>query len=106
MKRIKTTSRTFEQILGVVGSFLSIISGSFILFVESGGHQGNSFIAIISFIGAFLGFISSFYLRKDVEVAGVLFIMAAVLVLIGTSHSGIFGSILILIAGMSCLFRK
>ena len=51
MKKIKSTSRTFEQILGVLGSFISIISGSFIIFIESGGMQGNSFIAVLSIIG-------------------------------------------------------
>ena len=106
MKRIRTTSRRFEQIFGILGSFLSIISGSFILFIESGGHQGNSFIAILSFIGAFLGFISSFYVNMDNEVSGVLFIISAILILIGTQHLGIFGSVMLLIAGMSCLFRK
>ncbi|MBR0270610.1 MAG: hypothetical protein IJQ68_01240 [Methanobrevibacter sp.] len=106
MKRIRTTSRRFEQILGIFGSFLSIISGSFILFIESGGLQGNSFIALISIAGALLGFLASFYINKDAEAAGVGFIIAAILVLIGTPHLGIFGSILILIAGMSALFRK
>lgn len=106
MKRIKTTSRLFEQILGVVGSFLSIISGSFIIFIESGGHQGNSFIAILAIIGTFLGFICSFYVERDLEYAGVGFIIAAILVLIGTTHLGILGSLLIMVAGISVLFRK
>ena len=106
MKRIKTTSRLFEQILGIVGSFLSIISGSFILLIESGGLQGNSFIAILAIIGAFLGFISSFYVNKDEEYAGVGFVASAILVLMGTPKLGILGSLLILIAGISTLFRK
>lgn len=106
MKKIKSTSRTFEQILGVLGSFISIISGSFIIFIESGGMQGNSFIAVLSIIGAILGFISAFYVDKDLEFAGVGFIVAAILVLMGTPHLGILGSVLILIAGMSALFRK
>lgn len=106
MKKIKSTSRTFEQILGVLGSFISIISGSFIIFIESGGMQGNSFIAVLSIIGAILGFISAFYVDKDLEFAGVGFIVAAILVLMGTPRLGILGSVLILIAGMSALFRK
>ncbi|SDA72976.1 hypothetical protein [Methanobrevibacter millerae] len=106
MKKIKSTSRTFEQILGVLGSFISIISGSFIIFIESGGMQGNSFIAVLSIIGAILGFISVFYVDKDLEFAGVGFIVAAILVLMGTPRLGILGSVLILIAGMSALFRK
>ena len=106
MNKIKSTSRTFEQILGVLGSFISIISGSFIIFIESGGMQGNSFIAVLSIIGAILGFISAFYVDKDLEFAGVGFIVAAILVLMGTPRLGILGSVLILIAGMSALFRK
>lgn len=106
MKKIKTTSRTFEQVIGIFGSFLSIISGSFIIFLESGGHQGNSFIAILSIIGAILGFISSFYVQKDAESAGVGYIIAAILVLMGTPRLGIAGSVFILIAGISSLFRK
>ena len=106
MKRIKSTSRLFEQIFGLVGSFLSIISGSFILFIESGGLQGNSTVAILAIIGSILGFVSSFYVNRDIEAAGVGFIIAAILILMGTPRLGIIGSILILIAGISALFRK
>ena len=105
MKKIKTTSRLFEQILAVFGSFLSIISGSFMLLIRSGGLEGNSFIAILSIAGAFLGFISAFYINKDLEYAGVGFIIAAILVLVGTTN-GIAGAALLLIAGISALFRK
>ena len=105
MKRIKTTSRYFEQVLGVIGSFLSIISGSFILLIQSGGHEGNSFIALLAIVGAFLGFASSFYINRDLEYAGVGFIIAAIFVLIGTTQ-GIAGTLLLLAAGISALFRK
>ena len=54
MKRIKTTSRLFEQICGILGSFLCLISGSFLLLIESGGAQGNSFLAILAIVGACL----------------------------------------------------
>ena len=106
MKRIKSISRLFEQILGFVGSFLSIISGSFILFIESGGHQGNSTVAVLAIIGSLLGFFSTFYVNRDIEAAGVGFIIAAILILIGTPRLGILGSALILVAGISALFRK
>ena len=106
MKRIKTISRLFEQICGVWGSFLCIISGSFILLIESGGAQGNSFLAILAIVGAFIGFISSYYVNKSSEGAGVGFIVAAILVLIGTPHLAKLCSILLLIAGISALFRK
>ena len=105
MKRIKTTSRFFEQVIGVIGSFLSIISGSFILLIQSGGLEGYSFIALLAIVGAFLGFASSFFINKDLEYAGVGFIVAAMLVLVGTSH-GIVGALLLLAAGISALFRK
>lgn len=106
MKKIKTTSRRFEQIFGFVGSFLAIISGSLLLFIESGGHQGNSFVALLSIFGAILGFVSSFYVNKDAEYAGVGFIASTIFVLLGTHHLGILGSIMLLIAGGSALFRK
>ena len=106
MRKIKTTSRLFEQILGIVGSVLAVLSGSLFLFLESGGMEGNSFIAILSIIGAILGFVSSFYVTKDNEYAGVGFIASAILVLISTSHLGILSSILLLISGVSALFRK
>ena len=106
MKRIKSISRLFEQILGFVGSFLSIISGSFILFIESGGHQGNSTVAVLAIIGSLLGFFSTFYVNRDIEAAGIGFIIAAILILIGTPRLGILGSALILVAGISALFRK
>lgn len=106
MKRIKTTSRLFEQICGVLGSLLCLISGSFILLIESGGTQGNSFLAILAIIGAFLGFISSYYVNRHLESAGVGFMIAAILVLIGTPDLAKLCSMLLLIAGMSALFRK
>ena len=106
MKKIKSTSRLFEQIVGILGSFLCIISGSFILLIESGGTQGNSFLAIAAIVGAFLGFVSSYYVTDHPEDAGVGFLIAAVLVLIGTPHYVKLASILLLIAGVSALFRK
>lgn len=106
MKRIKTTSRLFEQIFGVLGSFLCLISGSFILLIESGGAQGNSFLAILAIVGAFIGFISSYYVNKSLEAAGLGFMIAAILVLIGTPSLAKLCSMLLLIAGLSALFRK
>lgn len=106
MKRIKTTSRLFEQICGILGSFLCLISGSFILLIESGGAQGNSFLAILAIVGAFIGFISSYYVNRHLESAGVGFMVAAILVLIGTPSLAKLCSMLLLIAGMSALFRK
>ena len=78
MRKIRTTSRLFEQILGVLGSFLCLISGS----------------------------ISSYYVNKHVEAAGIGFVLAAILVLIGTPHLAKICSIVLLIAGISALFRK
>ena len=106
MKRIKTTSRLFEQICGILGSFLCLISGSFILLIESWGAQGNSFLAILAIVGAFIGFISSYYVNRHLESAGVGFMIAAILVLIGTPSLAKLCSMLLLIAGMSALFRK
>ena len=106
MRKIRTTSRLFEQILGILGSFLCLISGSFILLIESGGAQGNSFLALSAIVGAFIGFISSYYVNEHVEAAGIGFMVAAILVLIGTPHLVKLCTMLLLIAGLSALFRK
>lgn len=106
MKKIRTTSRLFEQVLGILGSFLCLISGSFLLLIETGGSEGYSFLGLLAIIGAFIGFISSYYVSKHVEAAGIGFVLAAILVLIGTPHLAKFCSIALLIAGISALFRK
>lgn len=106
MKKIRTTSRLFEQVLGILGSFLCLISGSFLLLIETGGSEGYSFLGLLAIIGAFIGFISSYYVSKHVEAAGIGFVLAAILVLIGTPHLAKFCSIVLLIAGISALFRK
>ena len=49
---------------------------------------------------------ASFYVNKDAEYAGVGFIASTIFVLLGTHHLGILGSIMLLIAGGSALFRK
>lgn len=106
MKRIKTTSRLFEQVLGVVGSLLSLFSGSFFLLIGNLGLLGNSFTGTLAIIGAFLGFLSSFYVNKDLDYAGVGFIASAVLIFLGVSDWGFIGSVLLLFAGISALFRE
>lgn len=106
MRRIKTTSRLFEVILGCFGSFIAIISSSFLLFLQSGGKEGNSFLAILAIIGSILGFISSIYVSKNSENAGVGFIIASLFVTVGSPHLGVIGSIFMVAAGISSLFRK
>lgn len=106
MKRIKSTSRLFEVILGCFGSFIAILSSSLFLFLESGGREGNSFLAIIAIIGSVLGFLSSMYVVKNSENSGVGFIIASLFVIVGSPHLGVFGSIFLVIAGISALFRK
>ncbi len=106
MRKVRTTSRLFEQVCGVLGSFLCLISGSFILLIQSGGAEGNSFLAILAIVGAFIGFISAYCANKHLEAAGVGFMVAAILVLIGTPHLVKLCTLLLLIAGLSSLFRK
>ena len=106
MKRRKTTSRLFEQILGVTGSFLGLMSGSYIFLIPTQGFLISSSLATMAILGSFLGFLSSFYINKDLEYCGVGFIISAMLMLIATPEYGIFGSILVLGAGISALFRK
>ena len=106
MKKLKSTSRLFEKIFGIVASLISLVNGSFFIFLESGGHAGNSFIALVSIVGAILGFVSSFYIDRDLEFAGVGFIIAAILILMSVPHWGIVSSVIFLIVGISALFRK
>ena len=106
MKRLRVTSRLFEQILGSSASLLSIIMALFVIFVESGARVGNSFIAVLTIAGSLLGFLSTFYIQRDLEYAGMGFIIAAMLILIGVPRFGFILSVMLLIAGISCLFRK
>ena len=107
MKRTKTISRNFEVIMGIIGSIIGIFSGSFlILFIERLGQNHAHFLAIVAIAASVLGLASTYYVRKNPEIAGVGFIIATMFVIVGSEYINALSAIFLLIAGISALFRK
>lgn len=106
MKRTRTVTRTFEMVFGLIGSIIGIFSGSFLIFVESLGQAHAPFLGLLAILAAVLGIISSFYVKKNTEVAGVGFIIATMFVILGADYINILSAIFLIIAGISALFRK
>ncbi|MEE1134912.1 hypothetical protein [uncultured Methanobrevibacter sp.] len=106
MKRTKTISRNFEMIVGALGSIIGIFSGSFLIFLENLKIAHAPFLGIIAIAASVLGILSTYYVRKNSEIAGVGFIVATMFVIVGSNHINIISAIFLLIAGISALFRK
>ena len=106
MKRTKTISRNFEMIMGILGSVIGIFSGSFLIFLEHIGLNHTPFLGIIAIIASIFGLLSTYYVRKNLEMAGVGFIMATIMVIVGSHYINILSAVFLLIAGVSALFRK
>ena len=106
MKRTRTISRSFEMVMGLIGSVIGIFSGSFLLFLETFGHAHAPFLGIIAIMASILGIISSYYVKTNEEVAGVGFIIATMFAIIGSDYINVLSAIFLLIAGISSLFRK
>ena len=106
MKRTRIVSRNFEMIMGIIGSIIGMFSGSFLIFIESLGQVHTPFLGLVAILASILGFISSYYVRKNNEVAGVGFIIATMFVIAGADHINVISSLFLLVAGVSSLFRK
>jgi len=106
MKRTRTISRTFEMILGLIGSVIGIFSGSFLLFLESFGQMHTTFLGLVAILASILGLASTYYVKKNSEVAGIGFVIATMFVIAGSAHINIISAIFLLVAGISSLFRK
>ena len=106
MKRIKYTSRTFEMVMGALGSVIGMFSGSFLIFIESFGQAHISFLGIIAILASILGFVSTYYIRKNPEIAGVGFIIATMFVIAGADYINVVSALFLLVAGICLLFRK
>ena len=106
MKRRKTVSRTLEFILGIVGSVLGIFSGSFLIFLENYGQVYISFLGFVAILASILGIVSSFYLRRNEEAAGIGFLIATMFVIVGADHINVISALFLLSAGILTLFRK
>lgn len=106
MKRTRTVSRTFETVMGLIGSVIGIFSGSFLIFLEHMGQAHAPFLGIVAIIASLLGLASTYYVRKNPEVAGVGFIVATMFVIIGSDYINVISAVFLMIAGGSALFRK
>ena len=104
MQRKKSVSRIFELIVGGAGALISLVSTAFILLTGSFG--ATSFLGLIATIGSFLGIFAAIHVFKDSDVGGFLFIVSAILVLLGSTFFGVLGALLLLVAGIYALFRK
>lgn len=106
MKRTRTITRTFEMVMGLIGSIIGIFSGSFLIFLEHFGQSHAPFLGIIAIIASILGLACSYYVKKNSEIAGVGFIIATMFVIIGSDYINAISAIFLMIAGVSALFRK
>ena len=106
MKRTRVTTRNFEMVLGLIGSFIGIFSGSFLIFLFNASHAHATFLGIIAILGSLLAILSSIYVNKDHELAGIGFVVATMFVIVGSNHINILSGVFLLAAGISTLFRK
>ena len=106
MKRRKIISRNFEMVMGLIGSVIGIFSGSFLIFLESFGKAHTPFLGVVAIIASLLGLVSSYYVRKNHEMAGVGFVIATMFVIVGSAHINVLSGLFLLAAGVSALFRK
>lgn len=106
MKRTKSISRIFEMILGIVGSLVGIFSGSFLIFLGSVPTNAHTPLGLIAVVASFLGIASTYYVRKNAEIAGIGFIIATMFVILGSDYINVISAIFLLLAGVSSLFRK
>ncbi len=106
MKRVRTVSRTFEMVMGLIGSIIGIFSGSFLIFLLNFTHVHATFLGVMAIFGSLLGILSSIYVKKDPEMTGIGFIVATMFVIIGSDYINAVSAVFLLIAGISALFRK
>lgn len=106
MKRTRTLSRTFETVMGLIGSVIGIFSGSFLIFLEQIGRVHAPFLGVMAIAASILGLFSTFYVKKNAEIAGVCFIIATMFVIMGSDYINVISAVFLMIAGISALFRK
>ncbi|MBE6500003.1 MAG: hypothetical protein E7Z80_05610 [Methanobrevibacter thaueri] len=106
MKRTKHISRNFEMFFGLCGSVIGIFSGSFLIFLENITQTHTPFLGVIAIMASILGLVSTYYVKKNSEIAGIGFIIATMFVILGSDYINILSAIFLLIAGISALFRK
>lgn len=106
MKKIKRISRTFELVMGFIGSVMGLFSGSVLIFIGNIGQAHTPFLGIVAIAASVLGFFSTYYVNKNVEAAGIGFIIATMFVIVGSNYINILSAVFLILAGISALFRK
>ena len=104
--KTRVVSRNFEMLIGIIGSIIAICTGSFLIFIEHIEINHAPLFGVVAVIAAILGFISSYYVRKDSGTAGIGFIIASILCILGSRYLDVLGAVLLLVAGISALFRN
>jgi hypothetical protein len=106
MKITRTVSRNFEMIMGAVGSVVGIFSGSFLIFLGNVGKVHTPFLGLIAIAASILGLASTYYVRKNPEIAGIGFVISTMFVVVGSDYINVLSAVFLLAAGISALFRK
>ena len=106
MKRTRVVSRNFEMLVGILGSIIGIFSGSFLIFLENVELAHAPFLGIVAIAGSLLGIASSYYVKRNAEIAGIGFIISTMFVIVGSAYINVLSAVFLLAAGISSLFRK
>ena len=101
----KSTTRTLELILGIVGGVFGLIGG--ILALLFSAFESSLFgLGASAILASIIGLIGSIYVTQNPKYGGIILIISAVWLLISISAFGILGAVLLGIAGLSALIRK
>ena len=77
-----------------------------LIFLENYGQVHISFLGFVAILASILGLVSSFYLRRNEEAAGIGFLIATMFVIVGADHINVISALFLLSAGILTLFRK
>ena len=101
----KSSSRTVELVLGIIGGIFGLLGGAFALifsaFAPSVGGLGISAV-----LASIVGIVGAAYVLQNAKIGGVILVVSALWLLISISAFGVPGAVLIGIAGLLALFRK
>ena len=106
MRYTETTSRTLELLLVIVGGFISLIASLYLIFRRNIDWWCWNWFKCNFYYRFSLAIYLVFYIEKYEEKVGPLLIIATIMILFGFSAWDILGAILVLIAGISVMFRK
>ena len=94
------------MIMGIIGSVIGIFSGSFLIFLKSVGPAHAPFLGLVAILASALGLVSTYYVQKKPDIAGIGFVIATMFVIVGSDYINVISAIFLLVADVSALFRK